>query len=96
MHIAIHYYYASQLLTCQGLSRAFYNNPNSHDTTEISYEEKLKKFLESVLISDEMAKRVRGAFDAYIFLSYRKKDRRYANELMRIIHAKPEYRDIAI
>ncbi len=73
-----------------------YLNPYSTDLTEISYEEKLKKYLESVLISDEMAKRVRAAFDAYIFLSYRKKDRRYANELMRLIHSHPECRDIAI
>lgn len=73
-----------------------YINPYSHDLTEISYEEKLKKYLESVLISEETAKRVRAAFDAYIFLSYRKKDRRYANELMRLIHAKPEFRDVAI
>ncbi|MBQ9745208.1 MAG: tetratricopeptide repeat protein [Clostridia bacterium] len=73
-----------------------YLNPFSRDTTEISYEEKLKKFLESVLISDEMAQKIREAFDAYIFLSYRKKDRRYANELMKLIHSIPEYRDIAI
>lgn len=73
-----------------------YLTPFSTDTTEIAYEEKLKRYLESVLISDEMAKRVRAAFDAYIFLSYRKKDRRYANELMRIIHSNPECRDIAI
>lgn len=73
-----------------------YLNPYSTDLTEISYEEKLKKYLESVLISDEMAKRIRAAFDAYIFLSYRKKDRRYANELMRLIHTRPECRDVAI
>ena len=73
-----------------------YLNPNSSDTTEISYEEKLKKHLESVLISDALAQRVRAAFDAYIFLSYRKKDRRYANELMRLIHNIPQCRDIAI
>ena len=70
--------------------------PDSTDPTEIRYEDKLKKHLESVLISDEMAKRVRLAFDAYIFLSYRKKDRRYANELMKLIHKNPECRDIAI
>lgn len=70
--------------------------PNSADPTEIRYEDKLKKYLESVLISDEMAKRVRAAFDAYIFLSYRKKDRRYANELMKLIHKNPGCRDIAI
>ena len=73
-----------------------YLNPYSTDLTEISYEEKLKKYLESVLISDELAKRVRAAFAAYIFLSYRKKDRKYANELMRLIHSIPECRDIAI
>ena len=73
-----------------------YLSPYSTDTSEIRYDDKLKSYLESVLISDEMAKRVRAAFDAYIFLSYRKKDRRYANELMRIIHKNPECRDIAI
>lgn len=73
-----------------------YLNPTSTDTTEISYADKLKKYLEAVLISDETAKRIRAAFDCYIFLSYRKKDRRYANELMRLIHSQPECRDIAI
>ena len=73
-----------------------YLSPFSTDTTEVSYAEKLKKILEAILISDEMANRVRAAFDAYVFLSYRKKDRRYANELMRIIHNIPGCRDIAI
>ena len=73
-----------------------YLDPYAHDATAISYEEKLKKFLESVLISNEMAERIRKAFDAYIFLSYRKKDRKYANQLMRLIHSNPECRDIAI
>ena len=73
-----------------------YLNPHSQDFTEIFYEEKLKKYLESVLISDKLATRVRAAFDAYIFLSYRKKDRKYANELMRLIHSIPQCRDIAI
>lgn len=73
-----------------------YLNPFSADSTEISYEIKLKKYLDSVLISDEMAERIRAAFDAYIFLSYRKKDRRYANELMKLIHSHPECRDVAI
>ena len=73
-----------------------YLNPYSTDITEVAYEEKLKKYLQSVLVSDEMAARVRAAFDAYIFLSYRKKDRRYANALMRLIHSHPVCRDIAI
>ncbi|MBQ3489055.1 MAG: tetratricopeptide repeat protein [Clostridia bacterium] len=75
---------------------AQYLSPYVQDMTAISYEEKLKKYLESVLISSEMAERIRKAFDAYIFLSYRKKDRHYANQLMKLIHSHPEFRDIAI
>ena len=47
-----------------------YLNPYSADLSEISYTEKLKRYLESVLIGDELAKRIRVAFDAYIFLCY--------------------------
>ncbi len=68
----------------------------SSDVTAISYDEKLRKFLEAVLIGDETAQRIRDAFDAYIFLSYRKKDRRQAQELMRLIHKNDFCRDIAI
>lgn len=73
-----------------------YLNPYSGDLTEIGYKEKLKKYLEAVLISDETAARIRAAFDAYIFLSYRKKDRRLANELMRLIHSRSELQDVAV
>ena len=73
-----------------------YLYPFSADLTEISYEEKLKKFLDSVLISDELAQRIRKAFDAYIFLSYRKMDRKHANDLMKLIHKIPECESIAI
>ena len=48
------------------------------------------------MIGDELAAKVRAAFDAYIFLSYRKKDRKYANKLMRLIHQNDFCRDIAI
>lgn len=68
----------------------------NYHSTEISYEEKLKKFLESVFLGEELKNRIRDEFDAYVFLSYRKKDRHYANELMRLIHSFPECRDIAI
>ncbi len=73
-----------------------YLDPNARDESAISYDEKLKKFLNSVLIGDELAEKVRAAFDAYIFMSYRKKDRKYANELMRLIHKNDFCRDIAI
>ena len=69
---------------------------NNTDVTAISYDEKLKKYLETVLIGDELAEKIRAAFDAYVFLSYRKKDRRYAQELMRLIHKNEFCRDMAI
>lgn len=69
---------------------------NNADTTAISYDDKLQKYLETVLIGDELAEKIRAAFDAYVFLSYRKKDRRYAQELMRLIHKNEFCRDIAI
>lgn len=66
------------------------------DMTAIKYEVKLEKFLGSVLMNDEMLEKIRSAFDAYIFLSYRKKDRSYAQELMSLIHKNEVFRDIAI
>ena len=66
------------------------------DPTAIPYEEKLTRYLNSVLIGDELAARVRAAFDAHIFLSYRKKDRALAQELMQLIHKNDFCRDVAI
>ncbi|MCI1722463.1 MAG: TIR domain-containing protein [Lachnospiraceae bacterium] len=73
-----------------------YLDESVRDITAIGYQEKLKKYLEAVLISDELAGQVRAAFDAYIFLSYRKKDRKYAQDLMHLIHANDFCRDVAI
>lgn len=73
-----------------------YLDPNINDSTAIPYAEKLKKHLNSTLFDSETVERIQKAFDAYIFLSYRKKDRKLANELMRLIHADPKCRDIAI
>ena len=70
--------------------------PYGSDLTAISFDEKLSRYLDSVLVGDDVAQKIRDAFDAYIFLSYRKKDRKYAQELMRMIHRNPHYRDIAI
>ena len=68
----------------------------NRDLTAIPYEEKLKKYLDAVLLNDALTAQVRAAFDAWIFLSYRKKDRKAAQELMRLIHSDPRCRDIAI
>lgn len=68
----------------------------SDDLTAISYEEKLNSFLNSVLIGDELIQKVKAAFNAYIFLSYRKKDRKYARQLMDLIHSNEKCWNIAI
>lgn len=77
-------------------SSNYINDIDNLAETEIPYEEKLKKYLDSVLISYELKKEIQDAFDAYIFLSYRKKDRQYANQLMKMIHENSMFRDIAI
>ena len=69
---------------------------HQQDATGISFDVKLERFLSAVLVGDALAEKVRRAFDAYIFLSYRKKDRKYAQELMRLIHKNEFCRDIAI
>ncbi len=69
---------------------------NQRDLTAIPYEEKLKKHLDAVLLGDELMEKIRAEFDEYIFLSYRKKDRRYAQELIRLIHKNGFCRDIAV
>lgn len=68
----------------------------NEDPTVLPYEEKLKRYLQSKLVSDEQVKKIQSAFDAYVFLSYRKKDRKYAQQLMRLLHRDPVCRDIAI
>lgn len=70
--------------------------PCSSDATRIAYEEKLKHYLQSRLISDALADQIRSAFSAYMFLSYRKKDRYHANILMRLIHSHEKFRNISI
>ena len=62
-------------------------NRNSKEDGVESYEVKLGKNLERVLIGKEEEERIKKEFAAQIFLSYRKKDRKHANELMKKIHA---------
>ena len=73
-----------------------YLDPNNRDETRRSFAEVLETYIKSVLVSDELAAKIRAAFDAYIFLSYRKKDRKKAQELMRLIHGNPLCLSIAI
>jgi tetratricopeptide (TPR) repeat protein len=66
------------------------------DRTEISYLQKLHRDLEAILLGDEEVERIKRAFSGKIFLSYRKKDRKYANELMHTIHSIPSLRNVSI
>ncbi len=73
-----------------------YLNKYATDPTEISYDTKLSQFLNSILISDELAEEIRREFDAYIFLSYRKIDRKYAQKLMNLIHKHEAFQSVGI
>lgn len=73
-----------------------YIDKNACDGTTLTYEQKIHKFLSMTLVSDELIQKIREAFYARIFLSYRKKDRILANKLMGLIHDIPFCRDIAI
>ena len=66
------------------------------DDTELGFEEKLRRYLEAVLVSDEEKKRIQREFIARIFLSYRKADRALAQKLMEQIHGVDFCRDVAI
>ena len=83
-------YVASPFGALQFLDRA------TVDATALPFERKLAQHLEKTLVGAKLAERIRGAFDGYLFLSYRKKDRSHARELMRLIHRDARCRDIAI
>lgn len=67
-----------------------YLNRVTRDSTAIPYMERLEKFLDGTLVGDETMRQIRKVFDALIFLSYRKKDRALAQELMELIHRIPQ------
>ena len=73
-----------------------YIDKNVCDITTLPYEQKVRKYLSHFLVDDEMLVKIREAFYARIFLSYRKKDRALANQLMELIHNIPFCRDISI
>jgi len=66
------------------------------DDTELDYADKLKKYLNFLLLNEETANLIRQEFNACIFLSYRKKDRKLARSLMKHIHSNKHLRDVAI
>lgn len=73
-----------------------YLDESNDDSTALPFKDKLKNYLNELLISDEQRERIKNVFRANIFLSYRKKDRAHANRIMKVIHEHEELRDIAI
>lgn len=66
------------------------------DKTELKYKEKLSRSINSILINNQEIEKIKKAFSGQIFLSYRKKDRKYAHELMNTIHNIFSLRNISI
>lgn len=69
---------------------------SDNDHTALPYMEKLGNFLKSILANDALVDEVRKAFYAKIFLSYRKKDREYAQAIMSLIHEHKMLENVAI
>ena len=66
------------------------------DRSELSYQDKLTRDIKSILFDSKDVDRIKKAFTSRIFLSYRKKDRIHAHQLMSIIHSIPSFQRTAI
>lgn len=73
-----------------------YMNENVDDETAIPFDKKLEDYLHAIFVSDELEKKIPAAFDAVLFLSYRKKNRKYANAFIQQFHDDKECRRIAV
>lgn len=66
------------------------------DHSELSYLDKLNRDIKSILFDSKEVNRIKKVFTSRIFLSYRKKDRILAQQLMSIIHSIPSFQRTAI
>ena len=74
-----------------------YYGDNGIFNNEKSYKDKLKDSLDSFLsVDDEVINKIHKQFVAKVFLSYKRECREQALELMRKIHSKDIFRDVAI
>lgn len=60
------------------------------------YPGRLSNYLQAVFMNDFEKEEIKKYFSSRIFLSYRRQDHSYAQQLMRIIHQQPQYQDVAI
>lgn len=72
-----------------------YLHIHQNSETEIDYEKKLEKHINTLFVEESIHEKIRNCFDANVFLSYRKKDRYDANRLMDLIHENEQYSNIA-
>ncbi len=74
--------------------------PNKQEIQAPSFSQKIKEYLREhlngTLLENVERKRIYHNFTGSVFLSYRKADRKYAVDLMKLIHQKEECRDCAI
>jgi hypothetical protein len=64
--------------------------------TEKNFYEKLDDFLSKVIDKDQMNEMIqKNAFDLNLFISYRKKNRGYVNQLTKLMHERAELRGIS-
>ena len=73
-----------------------YLNINQEDKTQIDVNKKIKDYLSHFVAKEKDFLIAEGAFKKKIFLSYRKKDRIQALNLIDLIHSDESCRDIAI
>lgn len=73
-----------------------YLSPSDTSELGLGYSEKLKRYLESIFVVDDVKDKIEKAFDARMFMSYRRDDRLTAMNFMSIFHRIPRFRDIAI
>lgn len=73
-----------------------YLDRNDLDNTAIPYRKKLESFLNKKLFTPKLVEDIKNTFRSYIFLSYRKKDKYFANEFMKTVHENENLLDVAI
>ena len=71
-------------------------NIYENDVTELPFKEKLKNFINGVAGEQVLKDKISGSMRLKVFLSYRKKDRAYALQIMKDLHSDERLRDIAI
>lgn len=68
----------------------------TQEETEKNFYQKLNDFLSQVMDDEQMNEMIRkNAFDFNLFISYRKKNRGYVNQLTKIMHDRTELRGIS-